>query len=598
MSAEHLGKTGKAKRFFGAGIARATLLRAALVIGATLVMLVPLWTTEPSIAVAQRRRQRQRQRQQVRVQVVDISGGMAYVTPGAEAGLARGSRVTIGQQRFRVTAVSATYAVIELGERRVDRGARGAARISRAGQEAEDEGLAAPRPMSAFRGQWPDAVLPASEQAPDHVPLGVTDDNERLAVALSTDGMALVPLGGQGDALGRVTVRGRVHAEPIESVPFSVDADAAFQVWMAPQLSARPGAASQPYLRVRELQAAYGSTSDFYAALGRLRYAASTVGQLDGLRIQSPNVSGLTFGAFGGFVPNPLDGVPSFEMSRFGLEAKFQMPESELQPMVSLVGHGSTYGGGIDERRLTATFDMFPGDARIGAHAEINAFDADNPWGADEVELSAAGVDGTLRAGMFHAGARFDMRRPERSNWLAAYLPPSWLCVRAPGAPGTPPANEACAGQFEPRYFTSADVGVEIDTLAITGGATLIKIAGADGLDQLGGWLSARMIRLFEVGRGDLTFMVSTGEVIESYSLRVGVGAVVVPDVLDLSLHYRPALTRYRADIDRYWEHTVGGTVLLNATPDLAMNLDLDALTSRDIDALIIMAGVIWRPRL
>jgi len=557
-------------------------------LAALILSVLPLMTAGPAAA----------QRRTVRVRVIDVSGGQAYISPGGDAGLSRGDRVSITRRRFRVIAVSATYAVIDLGQRLVERGARGTATIATSRRDEEGERLRAPRPVSAFRGQWPDITLPASEQHPEHVALGVASGDQRLALALSSDGMALIPLGGEGDALGRVTIRTRMHAEPIESVPLAIDADAAFQVWMAPQLGARPGNASQPYLRVRELQVAYGAASDFYAALGRLRYAASTVGQLDGLRVQSPDAGGFTVGAFGGFVPNPLDGVPSFDMSRFGVEAKFRLPDSELRPMIALVGHGSTYGGAIDERRLTATVDMFPGDSRIGAHAEINAFDGNNSWGADEVELSAAGVDGNLRLGVFRAGARFDMRRPERSNWLSAYLPPSWLCVRTPGVVGTPPANEDCAAQFEPRYFGSADVGIELNELAVTAGGTIIQVGESGDLDQLGGWVSARAIRLFDIARGDLTFMASTGALIETFSLRAGVGAEVIPDVLDLTIHYRPALTRYRADLDRYVEHTVGGGVILSPTPDLSFNLDVDGLTSRDIDALLVMAGVIWRPSL
>jgi hypothetical protein len=534
------------------------------------------------------------QRRRVPVRVVDVSGGRAYVEPGAVAGISRGDRVLIERRRYEVVGVTASYATIEVPPVGIALGARGFAIVRRDAQSGEAVRLDPPRPISAFRGQWPDLTLPASEQQPEYVPLGVTTAEQRLDLALGVGGAALVPLDGRGEAIGQVVVRAQVHAEPIEGTPLSFDADAAFQAWMAPNLDARAGRPSQPYLRVRELQIAYGQTADFYAALGRLRYAASTVGQLDGLRLQSPSLSGITVGAFGGFVPDPIDGVPSFDASRFGLEAQFRLEDHALRPMVSLVGHGSLYDGAIDERRLTATVDMFPGDSRIGAHAELNLFDSDNVWGADPVELTAAGVDGTLRLGVFRAGARFDMRRPERSRWLATYLPPSWLCARAPGAVGTPTMNEACTGQFEPRLLGSADVGVELDRFAVTAGGTLIHVGDQGDLDQLGGWVSARTVRLFGVARADLTVTVQTGQLIESYALSAGVGAELVPGVLDVSIHYRPALTRYRADIDRYFEHMVGGGVLLTPMDELDISLDVDALTSRDIDALL----VLWRPRL
>jgi hypothetical protein len=42
----------------------------------------------------------------------------------------------------------------------------------------------------------------------------------------------------------------------------------------------------------------------------------------------------------------------------------------------------------------------------------------------------------------------------------------------------------------------------------------------------------------------------------------------------------------------------VGGGVLLTPMDELDISLDVDALTSRDIDALLVLAGVVWRPRL
>jgi hypothetical protein len=105
-------------------------------------------------------------------------------------------------------------------------------------------------------------------------------------------------------------------------------------------------------------------------------------------------------------------------------------------------------------------------------------------------------------------------------------------------------------------------------------------------------------VRLFDIVRADLTVMVQTGQLIESYALRAGVGAEIIPGVFDLSVHYRPALTRYRADIDRYFEHMIGGGVLLTPMQELDITLDVDGLTSRDIDALLVLAGVVWRPQL
>ena len=80
--------------------------------------------------------------------------------------------------------------------------------------------------------------------------------------------------------------------------------------------------------------------------------------------------------------------------------------------------------------------------------------------------------------------------------------------------------------------------------------------------------------------------------------IRAAVGAELIPGILDLSVHYRPALTRYRADIDRYFEHTVGGGLLVTPIPEIDIAIDVDGLTSRDLDALLVLGGVTWRPSL
>jgi hypothetical protein len=534
----------------------------------------------------------------VPVEVVDAAADAVYVQPGSEAGLHRGAIVRIGERRFEVRAVTRQYGVVDVGERRVPLGARGTA-VVRAERAETGQRLPAPRPLAAFRGQWPDATMPATEQRPDFVPLGESLAERKLDLALSTTVAMAIPYLGGGTGVGYGDLRARVHAEPFDDLPIAFDADAAVQLWVASNLDARSGRESAPYVRVRELSAAYGEDAGFFAALGRLRYAAATIGQLDGARVQSPAFGGgFTIGAFGGFLPDPLEGKPVFDAARFGLEAAYRAPEHELAPMVHLVGSGSTFGGALDERRVAGVVQLFPGESRIGGHFEVSFFDPDNPWDAGEVELSAAGIDGTLRLGPFHLGARGDMRRPERSFWLASYLPASFLCARTPGAPSTPSANETCASQFEPRYLGALDTGLTLEHFAVAAGGTIIYVGEQDDLDQLGGWLSVRGIRLFDIARAELTGMVATGLFLETFALRLDVGAEVLKDVLDVSVHYRPAITRYRADVDRYVEHMVGGAIRVSPLPELDVTLDVELLESRDAHAFLGLVGVTFRPDL
>ena len=46
-----------------------------------------------------------------------------------------------------------------------------------------------------------------------------------------------------------------------------------------------------------------------------------------------------------------------------------------------------------------------------------------DPWKAPRFEVSAAGLDASIRVGIFRLAGRFDMRLPERSLWLTSYLP-------------------------------------------------------------------------------------------------------------------------------------------------------------------------------
>ena len=66
--------------------------------------------------------------------------------------------------------------------------------------------------------------------------------------------------------------------------------------------------------------------------------------------------------------------------------------------------------------------------------------------------------------------------------------------------------------------------------------------------------------------------------------------------MLDVSLHYRPALTRYQADTSTFLEHTVGTSLLFMPGADLDLSLNVDAVTGRDIDVLLVQSFLTWRP--
>lgn len=555
----------------------------------------------PGSALAQRRRRREGR--SVRVEVVDVAGPRVYLEPGEAGGVVRGTEVTVGGHTWTIVAATGSWAAFDRAEGEgtgIEVGAGGRATTAVAeGEERRAVRLDSPREMSAFVEQWPDPVLPAASQTPTPVPLGRTGGERRIDLVLSTSGSAVVPLGA-GEAIGHAEARARIHAAPIDGVPFWIAGDVAGQLWFADDLDARAFGPSRPPLRVRELAVSYGrasETSEVYAAIGRLRYAAMQLGALDGVAIRSPSLEGVTVGAFGGFVPDPRLGVPDFETQRFGLELAYRDARSELRPSIGVVAHGSMFRGTLDERRLNVVAQFFPDVGRLGAHAELSLHDAVNPWAVSEVELSAAGIDGGVRIDAFDVGARFDVRRPERSLWLASFLPATWLCIPA-AQPAGAPAPEPCSGIDDARLAGSVDLGVRVGSWALRAGGNVVHYVADAALAQGGGYVSVRAAPLFETLRADLVVSGSSGALYDTLGGRLTLGWAIVPDVVDVSAHYRLGYGIYRAALDGWLEHMAGGTVVVTPMPELSVTLSGDGIAGRDVDVVVVRAGAIYRPAL
>lgn len=523
----------------------------------------------------------------VAVEVVDVAGDRAYVQPGETAGVRRGSPVALRDRRYEVIAATGGYAVI-LHDGHVRVGDRGQATVVSESAE-EVRRLPAPEPLAAFAGQWPDASRPADHQHPRPVPLGPVSDAARSFAALSLAEGAMVPLSGGAKSVERGEARARVHVEPFRESPLRLDADAAAQLWLAEDLDQRAGDDSRFPVRVRQLEAAYGDAAATFAALGRLRYASRTLGMLDGARAQAEVVDGFTLGAFGGLVPDPLDGMPASDASRFGAEVGYEVPEAELRPRLSLTGHGSYFDGGIDERRLVAAANVFPDDAHAGAYAELSLYDRDNPWGVNEQELSAAGADGSATLGIVELGARVDLQRPERSRWLAAFLPPGFLCTTR-----DPIDDMPCFGD-DARYLGGLDATVTLDRVSF-GGSLDGSTSERGGAEQVGGAVRTRVLDLVGPVRLDVALLASEGALVHMLGARVALGAEIVCGVLDVSLHHQPAVTRYDADTANYVEHMFGTAVWWAPAEEFELALDADTITGRDVDVLLVHTSMTVRP--
>ena len=543
----------------------------------------------------------------VTVRVVEVAGGRAYIEPGEEAGLRAGQNVRFRKRRFRIAGVTRANAVIELGDTRLRTGDRGRARVVL--REAA-QGLEPPPPLSVYRNQWGEATRPASRQNPKAVPLGgPMGAPGRYRLVVQGGVVSFLPLGDdpvrpqnpQANSLTRLSLGARLQAQPWRETPFGFDADVAVSKWLGNGLSRGLGADSRPLVRVRELRLRYGDAREPMAGLGRLRYAASTVGLLDGVRVQTPFYGKWRVAGFGGFVPDLLSGRPAFDAARFGVETTYHDAESAWRTLVNVVAQGSLFDGRLDERRLSSYVRMFRGPLAMMAHGELSMFDDDNPWGASPVQLSAAGVNASVRMGPMRASARFDVRTPERSYWLASLLPQSWLCTSTPLPPPNPadpnPTVEPCNGNSDMRRMGAVDIGYERGRMAVTAGAATVGVSSGEDFETVSVFADARALEVLGRGRVELGVLGSRGAFLDTVATRVGGGAAVGHGV-DVSLYYRPALLRYQASVDDIYEHRFGADVLYTPRPVLDLALTLEGVAGADAPAVGMFATAVWRPLL
>ncbi|MFO0694553.1 MAG: hypothetical protein U0230_13415 [Polyangiales bacterium] len=529
-------------------------------------------------------------RRTVGVEVVDLGGGRAFVRPGEDEGIRAGTTVTIGGREYVVTAATRTSAVLEVGDRRIEVGDRGSARVETRADEASARALPEVVPLARYDGQWTEAPRPASVQTPDYVPLGRTSRDRRVRMLFSSATTGYIPLQSQGDALVREYVRGRVHAEPVRNVPFAIDADATVQIYAAQNLSSLPGSASRPLLRVQQLSISYGREREFFAAMGRMQAAATNVAMLDGVRLRAPAVRGVSLGAYGGFSPGLFNNAPSVSNARFGIDATYSAPEHPLRPVAGVVAEGSVYDGAIDERRLQGFASITPGRGRAGGYLVVDWHDKNNPWNASRVEVQAAGVEGSIRAGRWQGGARFDYRRPERTNWLASQLPTSWLC----GGLGTE-ANP-CQVHRDGRLFASGDTSLRVGEKAVlAAGGSYVRTPAAQ-TSMASGFVQLRLAQLADVARLSLTAQAYAGSLLVQYAVAAEFGAHLLGEKLDLSAHYRPSIMRYAADVNGSYDHLFGAAVRYDPRHDLSTSLAIDAFVGHDLDAMLVQLVVAYRP--
>ncbi|MEO7735455.1 MAG: hypothetical protein ABIY55_31165 [Kofleriaceae bacterium] len=513
----------------------------------------------------------------VPVKVVEVAGGFAYLTPGRAAGIVPGTQVRLRGVDVEVIEVTERTAVVRIAAARVAIGDTGKAEVT-AG-DAPARSLAKPHPAEAFRGQWRDPVLPASEQQPQAVPLGAA----RAAGAAHVTVIGHT-FGAADQAHTGAQAEGRVIAafDLLTDRPLAAELDVAAR-WFSDGYNA--STRTPVFVRAAELR--YGTADDPRLALGRLRFASIAVGMLDGGRA-SVRTGGLELAAFGGVVPDPLSGKPDTAATRFGGELTYDAPDAPWQPRVAIAAHGSTWDGQLDERRLSIAGSAGRDAWWLDGYAEAQAFDAGNPWGADAVELTSAGATAEWRRHGSHAGIDLTFLRPERSLRLAAALPPEWLCRLAP-----PPGGAPVCATGDWWASATASFGTRTPRWGLDGGVTLGDSQGQYSGGDRSGYVRGEL----HLGTGQLTGGLSGGQASFASWTALELGAAYAPTrALSLGLTYRPELLDYAASTgpSALQSMIFDARVTLSATLELA--LSALATTGVDRDALALLATFVWRP--
>jgi len=523
----------------------------------------------------------------VNLRVVDVADDRAYLEPGAGAGLAVGDEVSLNGERYQITAVSSSFAMVSLQGKAVALGARGTARIAKPGERVELK-PEAPPPLASFRSEWRASEPPSSRQVPKPVPLGgsVSTWSGASRASVSDAVFSVIPRSNEPAFIGN-ELRTRLHYQPYSATPLVLDADAALQTFWGQDFAQRPGAAARQLLRLRELSLTYGTAETFRGSLGRLRAAASFAGQLDGVRLEAPLTPELRLGAFGGAVPQTFNGMLNTNVTRFGADLTYQDAVANLRPRLVAGASASRFDGALDEKKAFAAFDLLPDGGRLGGHAQVSLFEPDNQWGAAPVELTSASLEADLELGVFHLGGRAQLQRPERSRWLATLLPREWLCWASPAR-----ARAPCSANVA-MYSWLISGGIRAGKLTVDWGGQSAFTQGTDA-SNFGGFANLRWLDVIGHLHFDSNISVVSGSVLRSAAVMLAPGILFGAGGGDLSLRYRPAIVRYRATLEAEVEPALGGGLWLAPSDSFDIDLEGDWVRARELEAVIVQGVASW----
>lgn len=514
----------------------------------------------------------------ITVTVVDVAGDTAFIQPGRAAGIVPGSKIRIGAHDFVVVEAAERTAAIALHGAMLATGDTGDA-DSTPGRPDETTKLPPPRALAAFKDQWPAPAPPAAGQRVAELPLGQTHTSgARLAVYGHAYGtLAKDDSSAQGEA--RVVT----SFSAMNDHPLGADLDAAVRGF-----SDGWNKHERTPLFVRAAQLRYGDPADPALIVGRLRYAATSIGMLDGGRA-ALHTGNLELAAFGGLVPDPVGGKPETGAARFGGELIYDRAEASWQPRFAVAVHGSTWNGQLDERRLSLAASAHHGATWLDGWFEAQQFPADNPWGAHPLEVTGAGASAEWRHAGDHVGVDLTFLRPERSLRLASFLSPDWLCARSP-LPGE--VAESCMGH---DYWSAATASA-----GTRGAAWSLDAVGSlgqthsvtdtfDATGYLRGELGRRLRLVVAASGGHASFATW-------YAADVGFAVSPSPR-FDAELTYRPERLDYIAATGAFFMQSLVADLHRAISQATDVALEAIATTGADRDVLATLVTFAWRPQ-
>ena len=304
--------------------------------------------------------------------------------------------------------------------------------------------------------------------------------------------------------------------------PAAFDFDGSLRLWAAADLELARGRLTRSTSGCARCSSSYGSADSWYAGLGRMRYAASTLGTLDGLRVQATRRRRLLGRRVRRSGPEPARRRILGRRAALRRRGALQPPRREAparsgarRARLDVRRQGSALR--LDERRISAMFGRLPGALAPRRPRRGLELRQQQPV---EGRARRAHRRRPRRVGAVRPARARRARRPHQPRALAlARLVPAAVVVLPHGPGPARRSTEPCDGRTSMRATGAVNVGLTIKDFGVTLGGTAIGDVAHASSDPrvLGVFVAARLVRVAKVLRFDVT-----GNYSDASSVRIG----------------------------------------------------------------------------